>query len=122
MLNIGCQDIEAKKEIEIAQKIASIISELIIARNNMNLTQAELAEKCGLKQSAIARMENLNVFPRIDTIIRVANCLNVDVGIREKESVDIYYHIDLSCENEQYSNTVQNVYDNKWGEYESCQW
>ena len=122
MLKIKYRSVESKNEIEIAEKIASIISKLIVARNNMNITQEELAKKCGLKQSAIARMENLNVFPRIDTIIRVANCLNVDVGIREKESVDIYYHIDLSCENEQYSNTVQNVYDNKWGEYESWQW
>ena len=73
----------AKREIEIANKIADIISKLVIARNKQNLTQEELAKKCGLKQSAIARMENLNVFPRIDTIIRVASCLNVDVGIKE---------------------------------------
>lgn len=83
MSKINYRNVESKNEIEIAEKIASIISKLIISRNNMNLTQEELAKKCGLKQSAIARMENLNVFPRIDTIVRVANCLNMDIDLRE---------------------------------------
>ena len=121
MLKINYRNEDAKNEIEIAQRIASIISKLISARNDMNLTQAELAEKCGLKQSAIARMENLNVSPRIDTIIRVAKCLNVDIGIIEKESINVYYNINLNIESEKYTNTIKSFYTKKWGECVVCQ-
>ncbi len=110
-----------KKEIEIAKKIAGIISKLVIARINLKLTQEELAKKCGLKQSAIARMENLNVFPRIDTIMRVASCLNVDIGVKDVELANVYYTINIDFEKETYSNNYSNEISTKWGEYTLCQ-
>ena len=70
---------EVLLERKIAKKTANIISQLIIERNNRGLTQAELAKMCGLKQSAIARMENIQVIPRIDTIIRVATYLGIEL-------------------------------------------
>ena len=77
-------NIVPNNEMVIAKKIANIISKLIVERNNQNLTQSELAEKCGLKQSAIARMENLQVMPRIDTLVRVATFLNVEIVIQDE--------------------------------------
>ena len=66
-------------------------------------------------------MENLNVYPRIDTIMRVANCLNVDIGVKEMENINVYYNINMNCEEETYSNNIQNVFANNWGEYVICQ-
>lgn len=107
-----------KKEIEIADKIANIISKLVIARNDMNLTQEELAKKCGLKQSAIARMENLKVFPRIDTIIRVAKYLNVDIDVIEERTNK--YIIEFKDIRNTYENMAVNFEKNKWSEYNLC--
>ena len=59
-----------------AEDISRIILTLIEARVDQGYTQRQLADKCGLKQSAIARMESLNTIPRLDTVIKVANALN----------------------------------------------
>ena len=77
---------KSTEELEIAKKIADIISRLVRARIDLGMTQEELAKKCGLKQSAIARMEKINVFPRLDTVMRVAQCLNVDIAAVEKDA------------------------------------
>ena len=67
--------------LKIAKNYADIISRIITARKNANLTQRELANKCEIKQSAIARMESMKVVPRIDTILRIAAYLNIQIGI-----------------------------------------
>lgn len=82
--HIFSEEEQSQKELEITKKIANIISQLVIARNKRGLTQQALAEMCGIKQSAIARMEKLQVIPRIDTIIRVAAYLDYDLVISEE--------------------------------------
>ena len=42
----------------------------------MGFTQNELAERTGLKQSAIARIETKGSLPRIDTVYKLASALN----------------------------------------------
>lgn len=49
-----------------------VISELIAARNNKGITQKELADKIGTKQSAIARLESGNVNPSFDLLEKIA--------------------------------------------------
>lgn len=58
-------------------KIGSDFSaKLIKARLNKNLTQSELAYRTGLKQSAIARIENQGTLPRLDTVYKIAEALD----------------------------------------------
>ena len=59
-----------------AEDLSRIILTLIEARVDQGYTQRQLADKCGLKKSAIAWMESLKTIPRLDTVIRVANALN----------------------------------------------
>lgn len=60
-------------------EISSVFaSELINARLEKNLTQAELAKLCGMKQSAIARIENGSI-PRVDTACKIAKALNTEI-------------------------------------------
>jgi Predicted transcription factor, homolog of eukaryotic MBF1 len=56
----------AKIEFEV-----ELIGKLIEARESKGLTQAQLAEAAGLKQSAIARLESLRSTPQIDTLFKV---------------------------------------------------
>lgn len=72
---------ESKKEIEIIRKRAEMVVTLIKLRESKGWTQAELAEMAGMKQSAIARFESDSTAPRIDTIIRVAMALDVDLKL-----------------------------------------
>jgi len=73
--------IESQMEIEIIRKRAAMVVTLIELRESKKWTQAELAKRAGMKQSAIARFESDTTAPRIDTIIRVAMALGVDLTL-----------------------------------------
>ncbi len=61
-----------------------IISMISIRRNDLGWSQAELADKCGLKQSAIARLEMCTNIPRLDTVIKVLIALNLTIKVEER--------------------------------------
>lgn len=76
---------EVKKEIsaipdvekEMLREKAMLVSELIRRRKMLNLTQAEVATRAGLTQSAVARLENDVAVPRMDTLQKVALALGM---------------------------------------------
>lgn len=54
---------------------------LIGARIAAGLTQAQLAERLGTTQSAIARLEGGGRLPTVDTLYRLAQALNVNFTV-----------------------------------------
>lgn len=56
-----------------------IISALIRKRIQKKLSQAQVAKKAKMHQSAIARLEGGRFSPTIETVSRVANALDVHV-------------------------------------------
>jgi DNA-binding XRE family transcriptional regulator len=48
-------------------------------REYLNLTQAKLASKAGMKQSALARLETNTTNPRKSTLLKLAEALGVTV-------------------------------------------
>ena len=48
----------------------ALIGKLIEARESKGLSQKQLADMCGLKQSAIARLEKMNVTPQLNTLTK----------------------------------------------------
>ena len=63
-------------------QIAEAVAE---RRRERGLSQAELAERCGTTQSAIARLEGGGRPPRIDTLLRLANALDCDLVVELRE-------------------------------------
>ena len=59
----------------------ALIGKLIEAREARGLSQKELADMCGLKQSAIARLEKMGATPKINTLIRVLQPLGYKLDI-----------------------------------------
>ena len=53
-----------------------LIGQLIKARIDENMTQKQLAEKIGTKQSCIARLESRNYNPSFQFLQKVAGALN----------------------------------------------
>jgi ribosome-binding protein aMBF1 (putative translation factor) len=49
----------------------NLIENLMKARNEKKMSQEELAEKAGMKQPAIARIENMKVSPQVDTLLKL---------------------------------------------------
>jgi len=70
------KNLNNEKELEKRNIGIDFAAKLIKARQKLNLTQAELAKRAGLDQSAIARIENTGSLPRIDTVYKIALCLN----------------------------------------------
>lgn len=67
----GIRSIDETEILQI-ELIADLVDDIKDKREELGLTQKELAEKSGLKQSAIARMESGGAIPRLDTIAKVA--------------------------------------------------
>lgn len=59
-----------------------IIRTLIEARTECNLTQKELAERCGLRQNTISRLESGGTSPTIKTLQRLAAGMGKHLEIR----------------------------------------
>lgn len=66
------------KEIEF---IAKLINRIIERRHQLGLTQKELGERAGFKQAYVARIENGGTLPRIDTLIRLALALDLELTV-----------------------------------------
>lgn len=66
------QDAEVRKEYEALQPEMDVIRALLNARIEQNLTQAQLAERSGIRQSNISRIENGTCSPTIATLQQLA--------------------------------------------------
>lgn len=67
--------------VEEQELFSRIAAEVVKRRQEWSLSQRELAELCGTTQSAIARLERGSRPPRIDTLWRIANALDCDLGV-----------------------------------------
>ena len=57
-----------------------LIEEMIDARRKKKMTQAQLAKKTGMQQTAIARLESGTSNPRYKTLSKVAKALDKQVA------------------------------------------
>jgi len=71
-----------KEEIEFE---VALIGKLIEAREKCGMSQKKLAELTGLKQPAIARLENLKAIPKIDTLFKLLDPLGYTLAIVPKD-------------------------------------
>jgi predicted transcriptional regulator len=60
---------------------AAIAQDVAERRQQIGLSQRELAELVGTTQSAIARLERGGRPPRIDTLLRIADALDCDLAV-----------------------------------------
>lgn len=74
-------DPETKKEYDKLAPRYAIISDLIAARLSKGMTQKDIAQKIGTKQSAIARLESGNVNPSIELLQKIAQVMGYKLTI-----------------------------------------
>ena len=60
---------------------AAIAQDVADRRQELGLSQRQLAELVGTTQSAIARLERGGRPPRIDTLLRIADALDCDLTV-----------------------------------------
>ncbi|MGI2336358.1 MAG: helix-turn-helix domain-containing protein [Dehalogenimonas sp.] len=64
----------------------TLIEELIQRRNDLKISQRELARRIGTRQPAISRLEAGDNNTRIETLIKVAEALDLKFTLTPKES------------------------------------
>lgn len=74
-------DPETAKEYEDLRPQYEVISQIIKARDEQGMTQAELAERTGIRQSNISRLEGGNYNPTLKFLARVAKGLGMELHI-----------------------------------------
>lgn len=75
---------EIKSEYDALAPEYDIIETMIIARNNLNLTQKDLSEKTGINQADISRIENGTRNPSLKMLKKLASGLGMQLKLEFK--------------------------------------
>jgi len=75
-------DPEVVKELELNAIEYQVVREIIKARKELNLTQEQLAQLVGTKQSNISRLESGEYNPTIEFLSKVAQAMGKTLDIR----------------------------------------
>ncbi|MDR1318267.1 MAG: helix-turn-helix transcriptional regulator [Treponema sp.] len=76
------QNEEVRKELRNNEAEYKIIEEIITARQEKNLTQKDLAELVGTKQSNISRLESGNYNPTLEFLNKIARAIGKELEVR----------------------------------------
>lgn len=74
------KDPEFRKEYHKLDDEFALLEVILSARLEAKLTQAQLAEKVGMKQAAIARLESGKASPSFKTLNRIAKALDKKIA------------------------------------------
>ena len=80
-LNEQLKDPEVKKEYDALAPEFAIIQAMIDARQASGMTQKQLADKTGIAQADISKLENGNANPSLKTLQRLAAGMGMQVKI-----------------------------------------
>ena len=81
MLEKQLEDDEFRKEYEAIQPEMDVISAIVDARASQNLTQKELAERTGINQADISKIENGTRNPYLNLLKRLADGMGMVLKI-----------------------------------------
>ena len=70
-----------RRNMEEIEAAADIVSSLIKRRQELGLSQRALAERCGIPQSSVARIESFSVAPKLDTLIKLMQALQLKLQV-----------------------------------------
>ena len=88
--NLKATNENTKRSIETSEKVTSIIRKITDARIRLNISQRDLAKKCGIQQPALARIETFKIIPKINTLIKIAECVNISIeALNEQQKSNI---------------------------------
>ncbi|MDE7114516.1 MAG: helix-turn-helix domain-containing protein [Acetatifactor sp.] len=75
------QDEEFRKEYDDMQPEMDVIKAIVDARISQNLTQKELAQRTGINQADISKLEHGTRNPSINLLKRLAECMDMALKI-----------------------------------------
>jgi len=75
-----------RKEYDALRPKYDIIRSIIERRNQLHISQAQLATIIGTKQPAISRLENGNYNTTLSTFFKVADALDLDISLEARRT------------------------------------
>ena len=81
MLSEQLKDEKFRKEYEAIQPEMDVIRAIVDARTSQNLTQKELAERTGINQADISKLENGTRNPSVNLLKRLADGMGMALRI-----------------------------------------
>ena len=82
MISDMLKDEEFKIEYEKLKPRYEAIEQIIRARKEQNITQAELAKRVGTQKSNISRLESGNYNPSLDFLAKIAESLGKEISVK----------------------------------------
>lgn len=64
--------------------VTKVVMAIFERRKELGYSQRDLAKIVGMKQSAIARIESLAVVPKLDTVYRLCEALDLKIELNKK--------------------------------------
>jgi DNA-binding XRE family transcriptional regulator len=69
--HVKATNLEIGKDIDEVEALSQIVGAMIEQRHNLQLSQRELADLCGIPHSSIARIESGKTTPNIGTLLNI---------------------------------------------------
>lgn len=69
------------RRMEEIEEVSAIVSAIIKRRQELGISQRTLAEQCGIPQSSIARIETFKTTPKLDTLVKLMQALNLRLQV-----------------------------------------
>ena len=82
---------------EKSKYVDSLVEEIAYRRKSLGMTQKELAEKSGVLQPSIARLEAHKIVPRLDTLVNLFATLGLDLTVTSRKPA-IRFMFDWMCD------------------------
>lgn len=74
-------DPQSERDLADIEAQASIISAIIKQRNELGLSQRELASLCDIPQSSVARIESFQTTPNLATLLKLFRVLGLKLSV-----------------------------------------
>lgn len=79
-------DIELKKAYDDAQHEYEVIKQLVKFRNEIGISQSEVAKQAGLTQQMVSRIETVDNSPTLRNFIKYVDSLGLEIKIEKKNT------------------------------------
>ena len=73
---------EIGKDLDEVEEISAIVGAMIEQRHNLELSQRDLAQRCGIPHSSVARIESGKTTPNLSTLLKIFNQLGLSFTVQ----------------------------------------
>ena len=78
---------EIGKDLDEVEEISLIVGAMIEQRHNLELSQRDLADLCGIPHSSVARIESGKTIPNLSTLLKIFNKLGLRFSVQPRTNV-----------------------------------